>query len=536
MLESGEGPGRKAEDRPQGSWQVPPSPSAGGQPMPGRNFEARGQRDPRAVPSGATPVRSQRPDPGGHRERRHHRRGPPSKCRRSGGEGDCRRARADCRCRAHRIEQAIRALKPVLEGASVEVDGRVWPRADGAACRAIVALLAAAKRLGRGLGLSVEDAGPRRRRGPRCHTTSLVTATLDGLGPIGEGGHAAYEHVSIASIPLRSALLASLLLEPADEPDSPRQWRRARQPRLLVAAGETNETSAALVAAWRERGVHAELVPPLRLRVSLQPGDIVLARLDVLPTLDGVEPGLLELLLLERAGAPILNPVSILLSAHDKLRTAHLLARARLPHPWTMHLAPGDDLPRLVAPVVVKPRFGSWGLDIFRCDSEDELARQLEQLGTRPWFRRHGALLQELVTPRGYDLRVLVAGGTTVGAVERVAAPGEWRTNISLGGRRRRCAPSATASALAEAAAAAIGADFVGVDLLPTDHGHVIVELNAAADFNALYSRPGSDIYTDLAVALGLSAGAEPPTTSAGLARSRAPAALVAAASATVAR
>ena len=197
---------------------------------------------------------------------------------------------------------------------------------------------------------------------------------------------------------------------------------------------------------------------------------------------------------------------------------------------------PGDDLPRLVAPVVVKPRFGSWGLDIFRCDSEDELARQLEQLGTRPWFRRHGALLQELVTPRGYDLRVLVAGGTTVGAVERVAAPGEWRTNISLGGRRRRCAPSATASALAEAAAAAIGADFVGVDLLPTDHGHVIVELNAAADFNALYSRPGSDIYTDLAVALGLSAGAEPPTTSAGLARSRAPAALVAAASATVAR
>jgi glutamate carboxypeptidase len=418
------------------------------------------------------------------------------------------------------VERAIRALQPTLPGTSLEVIGGMGRPPMNATPRN-QRLLATAQRLGRELGLELDNAGIAGGASD-ANTTSVYTATLDGLGPIGDGGHAADEHVSIASIPLRSALLALLLLEPADQPDSPRQWRHARQPRLLVAAGETNETSAALVAAWRERGVHAELVPPLRLRVSLHPGDTVLARLDVLPTLDGVEPGLLELLLLERAGVPILNPVSILLSAHDKLRTAHLLARARLPHPWTMHLAPGDALPRLVAPVVVKPRFGSWGLDIFRCDREDELPRQLEQLGTRPWFRRHGALLQELVMPRGYDLRVLVAGGTTVGAVERVAAAGEWRTNISLGGSRRRCAPSAMAAALAEAAAAAIGADFVGVDLLPTDHGYVIVELNAAADFNALYSLPGSDIYTDSAAALGLSARAQLPKTSAGSTRSRA--------------
>jgi hypothetical protein len=48
-----------------------------------------------------------------------------------------------------------------------------------------------------------------------ANTTSLYTATLDGLGPVGDGGHAADEHVSISSIAPRAALLALLLLEPA---------------------------------------------------------------------------------------------------------------------------------------------------------------------------------------------------------------------------------------------------------------------------------------------------------------------------------
>jgi RimK family alpha-L-glutamate ligase len=291
--------------------------------------------------------------------------------------------------------------------------------------------------------------------------------------------------------------------------------------RLLVVADGSNETSVALVDAWRDRGVAVDLVSPLGVRAALRPGDSVLVRLDVLPTLDGVEPGLLELLLLERAGVPILNPVAAVLNAHDKLRTAETLSRARLPHPWTMQIAPGDDVPRLAAPVVVKPRFGSWGVDVFRCEGRDELARCLEEIGTRPWFRRHGALLQELVLPRGYDLRVVVAGGTAVGAVERVAASGEWRTNVSLGGSRRPCVPSAMASALAEAAAAAIGADLVGVDLLPSDDGYVIIELNAAAEYNAVYSLPGRDVYGDSAVALGLSRPARPARLSSRLAPGR---------------
>jgi glutamate carboxypeptidase len=399
------------------------------------------------------------------------------------------------------LEQAIRALRPTLEGTSLEVTGEVGrpPMEPTPRNRR---LLATAQRLGRELGLNLEDAGLVGGASD-ANTTSLFTATLDGLGPVGDGGHAADEHISISSIAARAALLALLLLEPPAEPV--RLARRRRQPRVLVAAADSNETSGELVDAWRDRGFEAELVPPSRLRPSLRAGDTVLARLDVLPTLDGIEPGLLEVFLLERAGVQVLNPAASLLTAHDKLRTAQVLTRARLPHPGTLHLAPGRDVPRLVGPVVLKPRFGSWGVDVFRCETEEELRRCLREVRARSWFRRHGALLQELVTPRGYDLRVVVAGGRVVGAVERVAAAGEWRTNISLGGSPRPAVPSAAARALAEAAAAATGADLAGVDLLPVDEGYVIVELNAAVEFDDRYSLPGADVYAETAEALAVS-------------------------------
>ena len=76
---------------------------------------------------------------------------------------------------------------------------------------------------------------------------------------------------------------------------------------------------------------------------------------------------------------------------------------------------------------------------------------------------RTGALVQELIPPCGRDLRVLVAGGRVVGAIQRVAAPGEWRTNVALGGHRVAVSePSADACELALLAAEARDADLVG--------------------------------------------------------------------------
>ena len=268
-----------------------------------------------------------------------------------------------------------------------------------------------------------------------------------------------------------------------------------------------NATNAVLARAWSAFGVDAMLVGRGAIEAHLRDGDTVLGRLDVLPTVDGVESGLLELLRLEQRGVRVLNPARALVAAHDKRVTARLLDRAGIPHPRTEHLRPSGERPELALPLVIKPRFGSWGVDVFRCESEEQLEAALEEVRSRPWFLRHGALVQELVPPRGYDLRLVVAGGSVIGAIRRVAAPGEWRTNASLGATRRTARPTAAAAELGVAAAAAIGADLVGVDLLPVGDDYTVIELNGAVDFDDRYSLGGHDVFRDAAIALGLLPG-----------------------------
>jgi [lysine-biosynthesis-protein LysW]--L-2-aminoadipate ligase len=151
---------------------------------------------------------------------------------------------------------------------------------------------------------------------------------------------------------------------------------------------------------------------------------------------------------------------------------------------------------------VLKPRFGSWGRDVERCTTADELDAALVRLHGKPWFLEHGALAQELVEPRGWDLRLVVAGGRVVGAACRIARTGEWRTNAALGAQVEPVDPPPVARALALAAAEAAHADLVGVDLLPASNGgFLVLELNGAVDFRPAYA-PTRDVFADAVAAL----------------------------------
>jgi ribosomal protein S6--L-glutamate ligase len=226
---------------------------------------------------------------------------------------------------------------------------------------------------------------------------------------------------------------------------------------------------------------------------------VALARLDVLPTLDGIEPGLWQLPRLERRGVQVLNGPLALFAAHDKLTTALLLGRAGVDHPRTTHLS-AMSLPSFPPPYVVKPRFGSWGRDVYLCRSRGELLGRLERLRHRSWFLRHGALAQSLVEPTGRDVRVIVARGRVVGAVERLALPGEWRTNVALGAVRRPVSPRPTVISLALRAVAALGLDLAGVDITSDQAGRsYVLEVNGAVDFNATY---GHHVFADAVGAL----------------------------------
>ena len=233
----------------------------------------------------------------------------------------------------------------------------------------------------------------------------------------------------------------------------------------------------------------------------LRPGDVALGRIDVASTVQGIEPGLWALDLLEQRGVTVLNRGTTLVGAHDKLATADALLRLGLPHPRTQHVAPWLPRPTLEPPLVLKPRFGSWGRDVVLCTTDAELDAALALARLRVWFNTSGGIVQELVPPRGFDLRIIVAADRVVGAAMRVAAENEWRTNVALGARRVAAVPPPDATSLALAAARAIGGDLIGVDLLPTGGGWTIIELNGAVDFTSSYSLDG-DVFAAVRSAL----------------------------------
>lgn len=271
--------------------------------------------------------------------------------------------------------------------------------------------------------------------------------------------------------------------------------------RIAIVSGRRSATDEEL-ASVRARGLEVVHLTPTGAAGELTAADVALGRLDVRPELDGVEDGLWSLGVLAARGVTVLNAPGTLVAAHDKLLTARILRRAGLPHPETWHVRPGRSYNGPPAPVVLKPRHGSWGRHVTLCETDVALRGELWRVRDEPWFRQHGALVQELVPPTGRDLRLVVAGDKVVGAVSRVAREGEWRTNVALGATRVPLDPPRGAVELALAAARALGAALVGVDLLPTpDGGLTVLEVNGSVEFTPEY-RVGRDVFRSVVLEL----------------------------------
>src|SRR5207247_11278681 len=122
----------------------------------------------------------------------------------------------------------------------------------------------------------------------------------------------------------------------------------------------------------------------------------------------------------------------------DKVYTTVLLREAGLPTPETVVCERAADAltaMRSMQDVIVKPLFGSLGHGMVRV-SDPEIAlrvvKTLEQL-------RAVFYVQRAVNHGGRDIRAFVVGGRVLGAIERQAPAGEWRSNVSRGGSARAC-------------------------------------------------------------------------------------------------
>jgi glutamate carboxypeptidase len=116
---------------------------------------------------------------------------------------------------AARIDAELRSLRPHLPGARVEVTGS-FDRPAMVRTPEIAALFAQAQALASELGFPLTETGTGGASDGNF-TAALGVPTLDGLGAVGDGGHAVHEHVVVSSLPRRAALLASMLCQAQEE-------------------------------------------------------------------------------------------------------------------------------------------------------------------------------------------------------------------------------------------------------------------------------------------------------------------------------
>jgi ribosomal protein S6--L-glutamate ligase len=198
---------------------------------------------------------------------------------------------------------------------------------------------------------------------------------------------------------------------------------------------------------------------------------------------------------LEAAGVPVVNPPRAVEAAVDKYLALARLEAAGLavPHTWCGEhaddaLAAFDALGR---DVVVKPLFGSEGRGMTRVADREVLwrvAHALERVGSVLY-------LQEFIPGADRDLRAFVVGERVVAAMERTAAPGQWRANVAQGGSARPVVLGDEEARTAVAAAAAIGARVAGVDLVRDRSDRLLViEVNAVPGWRALAAATDVDV------------------------------------------
>lgn len=260
-----------------------------------------------------------------------------------------------------------------------------------------------------------------------------------------------------------------------------------------------------MTRALQARGHTGEIVPYEGLTATigghsglrsgpadLDRADAVLARIIPSGSLEQIIFRVDALHRLEDRGVRVMNSPRAIERTVDKFWTSALLEQCGLPTPETIVCETTEEAFaafRALGDVIVKPLFGSMGLGMVRV-SDEEMAyrvfRAIEQI-------RGVYYLQRTIDHEGRDIRAFVVGGRVLGAIERNSDG--WRTNLARGGSARSVRLSDDWAGLAVRAAAAVGAEYAGVDLLPARDGTVyVLEVNGIPGWQGLQEATGLDV------------------------------------------
>ena len=184
----------------------------------------------------------------------------------------------------------------------------------------------------------------------------------------------------------------------------------------------------------------------------------------------------------EMMGVFSANESQAITRSRDKLRCLQLLARNGIGLPVTGFAHSTKDVQGLItsvggAPLVVKLLEGTQGIGVVLAETQKAAESVIEA------FRglQANILVQEYIQESGgSDVRCFVVGGRVIAAMERRARPGEFRSNLHRGGTATKARLSPEERSTAVRAAKAMGLNVAGVDILRSNHGPVVMEVNSS--------------------------------------------------------
>lgn len=261
-----------------------------------------------------------------------------------------------------------------------------------------------------------------------------------------------------------------------------------------------------LVNAARRRGHSVSIIDPLRCYMNITPtAPEIHYRGKPLTGIEAVIPrigtsvtyyGLAVLRQLEAMGVKALNSSDAVARSRDKLLALQLLANKGIGMPITGFAHSPDDTEGLIglvggAPLVVKLTEGTQGVGVVLCETQSAATSVIEAFrGLDAYF-----LVQQFVKEAGgSDIRCFVVGGQVVAAMQRQAAPGEFRSNLHRGGHATNIQITRLERSTAIRAARLLGLNVAGVDLLRTAKGPMVLEVNSSPGLEGIERTTGENI------------------------------------------
>jgi ribosomal protein S6--L-glutamate ligase len=261
-----------------------------------------------------------------------------------------------------------------------------------------------------------------------------------------------------------------------------------------------------LVEAARERGHTAVVVDTLRCYMNM-----AMARPSIhykgaeLSDFDAVIPrigasisfyGSAVVRQFEMMGVYSVNESVAISRSRDKLRSMQLLARRDIGMPVTGFAHSPDDIPDLIdmvggAPLVVKLLEGTQGVGVVLAETRQAAESVIEAfLGIDV-----DIMVQEFIAEsRGTDVRCLIVGDKVVAAMQRTGKPGEFRSNLHRGGTAELAKITPTERRTAVRAARAMGLNVAGVDLIRSNHGPLVLEVNSSPGLEGIEHASAKDV------------------------------------------